>query len=151
MSDRLLSEASHVGKLGDRSMVRLDPRVVKLYRVEWEYDGQWAADFDYETGAPAEPEPVRRVRVKHFRNRGAAYKWMALRLIFAKRDKLPTGIGSNGYPSGCRLCDALPRRGPEDQPMCRYHDHGGDEFERLRTRLARWLRWRDSRIEATNA
>lgn len=150
MTLRALTGASHRGQLGDRSMVRLESRVVTMYRVEWEYDGHQAiGDFDYETGCGPEIEPARRVRVKFFRNKGAAYNWMALRLIFAKRNKLATGIGSNGHPEGCRLCEALPQhpsdpeRGPD---QCRYHEHGSEEFERLRKRLARWLKWRDARV-----
>jgi hypothetical protein len=146
MTLRALTAASARGELGARAMVRLEPRVVTMYRVEWEYDGHQAVgDFDYETSCGPEIEPARRVRVKFFRNKGAAYNWMALRLIFSKRNKLATRMGDNGHPEGCRLCDALPLRGPEDQPMCRYHEHGGEEFERIRKRLARWLKWRDGR------
>ena len=155
---RELARSSCQGKLGARAMVRLEPRVVTLYRVEWEYDGTTAAgDFDYETGCPPEIEPTRRVRVKFFRSKGAAYKWMALRLIFAKRNKLATSIGGNGYPEGCELCDieaAKPWRGaPDEAPTgaCRYHDHGGEYFEELRARLARWLKWRDSVLQRETA
>lgn len=150
MTLRALTAASARGALGERAMVRLEPRVVTVYRVEWEYDGHQAArEFDYETGCAAEIEPTRRVRVKFFRNKGAAYNWMALRLIFAKRNKLATRLGDNGHPEGCRLCDALPqhRNDPERGPdQCRYHEHGGEEFERIRRRLARWLKWRDGHL-----
>lgn len=133
-------------------MVRLEPRTVTMYRVEWEYDGH---EFDpgcEEDGYYCTSEPARRCRVKFFRNKGAAYNWMALRLIFAKRNKLATKLGSNGYPEGCTLCDAeaaKPWRGaPDEAPTtaCRYHDHGGEYFEQLRKRLARWLKWRDARL-----
>lgn len=145
---RELARSSCHGKLGDRAMVRLEPRVVTLYRVEWEYDGTQA---DYDEGGFAGNEPVRRLRVKAFRNKGSAYKWMALRLIFAKRNKLATTVNAKGYPDGCSLCSAEVARvgysSDEDGPVvCRYHDHGGEHLEQLRARLARWLKWRDSRL-----
>lgn len=147
MTLRALTAASARGALGDRAMVRLEPRVVTVHRVEWEYDGHQASgDFDHETGCPAEIEPCRRVRVKFFRNKGAAYNWMALRLIFARRNELATRLGESGHPEGCRLCDALPARAPDDEPLCRYHEHGGEEFVRIRARLVRWLKWRDARL-----
>lgn len=150
---RALPGASARGQLGDRAMVRLEPRTVTMYRVEWEYDGHQHDPGCEEDGWCATTQDTRRVRVKFFRNKGAAYNWMALRLIFAKRNKLATGIGSSGYPEGCRLCDAETKslgynRTEEGPVMCRYHDHGGEYFEQLRTRLRRWLQWRDQRTSS---
>jgi hypothetical protein len=149
---RELAPSACQGKLGARAMVRLEPRTVTMYRVEWEYDGHRVDHGGEEDGYCVTSEPLRRVRVKFFRNRGAAYNWMALRLIFAKRNKLATRIGDNGYPEGCRLCETMsgPTRAEQEDgytPICRYHDHGGEYFEALRSRLARWLRWRDQRRE----
>jgi hypothetical protein len=151
---RELAASACQGKLGARAMVRLEPRVVTLYRVEWEYDGH---QIDFDDGGQTSTGRVRRVRVKAFRNKTAAYRWMALRLIFARRDQLATRILDSGYPGGCRLCDVEgATRGSlasdDDGPwLCRYHDHGGEYFEQLRARLARWLRWRDGTIERANA
>jgi hypothetical protein len=148
---RELARSKQQGQLGDRAMVRVRAVPAVLHRVEWEYDGyQTNWNPDGINASETSEEPVRRLRVKFFRSRGAAYNWMALRLIFAKRNKLATRIGSNGYPDGCRLCDieaARPYCGaPDEAPTaaCRYHDHGGEHFVLLRSRLARWLMWRDS-------
>lgn len=127
------------GMLGDRPRVTIR-RVVRVqYRLEWEFDGQ-RVDYDAETGA-YEPEPARKSKARFVSSAAVAYRMAAMRLIFAKRDKLATGTSAKGYPDGCRLCDETPC-GPDEMPQCRYH--GGDGFEELRNRLARWLRWRDS-------
>lgn len=147
MSKGPLTGAACRAELGAPARVSLTRKVRTCYRVEWEYDGH-RVDF----GSPFASEeyevdvvPERRVRVRHFYSKHAAYRWMALRLIFARRDKLATGMSAKGHPEGCRLCDAMPSH-PEDGPgFCRYH--GGDGFEELRDRMARWLRWRDSRRE----
>lgn len=130
-----------LGKLGDRARVTIR-RVVRVqYRLEWEYDG---TTLGYDLLADEEYcEPVRKSKARHVNSAAVAYRMAAMRLIFAKRDRLATGKGDNGYPSGCRLCDALPQQhGDEGPVLCRYHGGGG--FEELRKRLARWLRWRDS-------
>ncbi len=135
-----------LGKLGDRPRVTIR-RVVRVqYRLEWEYDGwEWGAgEEDYELCA------TRRSKARFVSSAAVAYRMAAMRLLFAKRDKLATGKNEEGYPSGCRLCDEEPSH-PEEMPQCRYH--GGDGFDVLRKRLARWLRWRDSLVtaEAPNA
>lgn len=128
-----------LGKLGDRPRVCIR-RVERVqYRLEWEFDGR-TVEFDSETGA-YEPEPARKAKARFVNSASVAYRMAAMRLIFAKRDKLATGTGAKGYPDGCRLCDKT-TCGPEEMPQCRYHGGGG--FEVLRKRLARWLRWRDS-------
>lgn len=128
-----------LGKLGDRPRVTIT-RVVRVqYRLEWEYDGT-AHGYSFSTDE-YETEPERKSKARFVGSAAVAYRMAAMRLIFAKRDKLATGRNDKGYPDGCRLCDSTPH-GPEEMPQCRYH--GGDGFERLRKRLARWLRWRDS-------
>lgn len=129
------------GKLGDPARVSLTSKVCPRYRVEWEYDGHRWHSGDESDGFYSCMEPERRVRVRHFYRRDAAYRWMAMRLIFAKRDSLATGTNEKGYPSGCSLCDAMPSHHEDGPELCRYH--GGDGFEELTKRLARWLRWRD--------
>lgn len=128
-----------IGKLGDRARVTIR-RVVRVqYRLEWEYDGvsvgyDLLEDREYGT-------PARKAKARYVSSAAVAYRMAAMRLIFAKRDKLATSTSDNGYPTGCSLCGVTPG-GPEDPGLCRYH--GGDGFEYLRKRLARWLRWRDS-------
>lgn len=128
------------GKLGEPARVSIK-RVVRVqYRLECEFDG-WEFGYgeeDYELVA------ARRSKVRFVSSANVAYRMAAMRLIFAKRDKLATGKNDKGYPAGCSLCDAT-TGGPEDPGLCRYH--GGDGFEALRKRLARWLRWRDSALE----
>lgn len=127
------------GELGDRPRVTIR-RVVRVqYRLEWEYDGTSLA-HDSETNE-GYAEPVRKAKARYVSSSAVAYRMAAMRLIFAKRDKLATGASDKGYPMGCRLCD-VETGWNEEQPQCRYH--GGDGFEVLRKRLARWLRWRDS-------
>lgn len=120
-----------------RARVSIRPVVRRQFRVEWEYDGR-SLEWDEEDGPGY--VPARRTRVRHVNSLATAYRMAAMRLIFSKRDTLATGTDSRGYPSGCRLCDET-HGGPEDPGFCRYH--GGDGFEELRKRLARWLRWRD--------
>ena len=128
-----------LGKLGDRPRVTIR-RVVRVqYRLEWEFDGR-QHDYDPDVGYGGF-EPVRKAKSRYVSSAAVAYRMAAMRLIFAKRDKLATGENEKGYPSGCLLCDET-TCGPEEMPQCRYH--GGDGFDELRKRLARWLRWRDS-------
>ena len=89
---------------------------------------------------------ARKSKARYVNSAPVAYRMAAMQLIFAKRDKLTNATDEKGYPSGCWLCDAIVG-GPEDPGLCRYH--GGDGFEELRKRLARWLRWRDSRAAET--
>lgn len=130
-----------LGELGYRPRVTIR-RVVRVqYRLEWEFDG-WEHFWEEETGSSGS-EPVRKAKVRHVNSAATAYRMAAMRLIFAKRDKLATGVDEKGYPSGCNLCAELPNRyGSDSLVQCQYH--GGDGFEKLRKRLARWLRWRDS-------
>lgn len=132
------------GKLGDRPRVRVT-RVVRVqYRLEWEYDG---STFDHDLDGCGSYVPDRKRRVRYVNSRAVAYRMAAMRLIFVRRDGFATGIDNKGHPSGCSLCDAEPQYAPDDPRFCRYHDHG-ERFERLRDRLAGWLRWRDGRIAA---
>ncbi len=125
-----------LGALGDRPRVNIR-RVVRVqYRIEFEFDG-WEHDMDGDYTLV----PCRRSKARFVSSAAVAYRMAAMRLIFSKRDRLATGKNDKGYPGGCRLCDATPSE-PEDPGLCRYH--GGDGFEVLRKRLARWLRWRDS-------
>lgn len=129
--------------LGTRARVTIR-RVVRVqYRLEWEYDGwEWSGDYSFETDLDdSELVLARRLKSRYVCSAAVAYRMAAMRLIFAKRDRLATGKNDKGYPSGCTACDATPSH-PEDPGRCRYH--GGDGFEELRKRLARWLRWRDS-------
>lgn len=130
--------ARPLSDLGSPPRVVIRKVVRTQYRLEWEWDG-WVGDYDDETGA-RDYEPARKRKVRHVNTAATAYRMAAMRLIFAKRDTLATGF--DGRPTGCSLCDVAPH-GPEDPPLCRYH--GGDGFEQLRSRLARWLRWADSR------
>lgn len=129
--------------LGSPPRVTVTKVVRTSYRLEWEYDGH-TFHYDENVGL-AEYEPTRHVRSRYVQSRAVAYRMAAMRLIFAKRDKLATGRGDKGHPAGCRLCgpvvieDGLEVR--EGGP-CRYH--GGEAMDLLRDRLARWLRWRDS-------
>ncbi len=126
--------------LGTRPRVTIR-RVVRVqYRLEWEYDGSEHA-WDEETGSHWR-DPVRRVRSRYVLSAATAYRMAAMRLIFARRDKFATGTDEKGHPVGCTICEAKRPRHPEDDALCRYH--GGEGFEVLRKRLARWLRWRDS-------
>jgi hypothetical protein len=127
-----------------RATVKVTPVVRKQYRLEWEFDLRVVDRWD-----PDGPAEVRRVRrVRHVNRPSDAYRMAALRLIFVRRDSFATGFDINGHPSGCSLCAGETKRaglledGLGDVP-CRYH--GGEGFEQLRDRLARWLRWRDSR------
>ena len=112
------------------------------YRLEWEFDGvKAAAGWSPEDGDP-DFVPDRRTKVITFFSRSAAYRAAAMRLIFSKRDKLATG--RDGYKvTGCLACDATPPDYEDGSHFCRYH--GGDGFDRLLERLARWLQWRDAR------
>lgn len=135
--------AKQLAPLGTRARVTIS-RVVRVqYRLEWEFNGwEWGmGDEDYDLVR------ARRSKARYVSSAAVAYRMAAMRLIFAKRDQLATSKNDKGYPSGCSLCDATPSH-PEDAGQCRYH--GGDGFEELRKRLARWLRWRDSIGEAND-
>lgn len=143
-----------MGELGDRPRVTATTKRVLIYRCEWEHDGYswWPSEWDSRAGLtdPGSLEPDRKTKVKTFRSRWRAYRWMAERLIFSKRDKLTTHDDpKTGYPRGCRLCEDMPTRysrfdgTPMEPKQCRYHDEFS--FDRLRKRLARWLLWRDKR------
>ena len=123
--------------LGSPAVVSIRRVVREQYRVEWERDG---TTYDHEDMAYA---PKRKRSVRFVARKSTAYRMAALRLIFARRDTLATGVDGRGYPAGCSNCGATPPYGPEDQPTCQYH--GGEGFDVLVARLARWLRWRDER------
>jgi hypothetical protein len=120
-----------LGNVDDPVRVSLRALVRTTYRVEWEYDG---SDYDED----GQPNPRRKVQVRSFFSKGAAYQWIARKLIFVRRDKL-----AKGPDSPCSLCEAMPAWDPENGPaLCRYHDTVS--FHAIARRLARWLRWRDS-------
>lgn len=116
------------------------------YRLEWEFDGvQASAGWSPKDGDP-DFVPARRLRVRTYFSRPAAYRAAAMRLIFSKRDKLATG--RDGFKvTGCRACDAVTPDYEDGTHFCRYH--GGDGFEDLVERLTQRLMWRDAR--ATDA
>lgn len=125
--------------LGSPARVRVTKVIRTSYRIEWEYDG---LEFWWdETGSNY--RDVRKLKVRHMQRRKNAYRAAAMRLIFGRRDKFCPERNEKGYPDGCRLCAAVPAR-PDDPSLCRYH--GGEGFEKLRDRLARWLLWRDSNV-----
>jgi hypothetical protein len=115
------------------------------YRLEWEFDGvKAAASWSPEDGDP-DFEPARRLKVRTYLSRSAAYRAAAIRLIFSKRDKL--GTGRDGFKvTGCRACDLVAPNYEDGTAFCRYH--GGDGFDELVERLARWLKHRDMVREA---
>lgn len=124
-------------------------RVVRpTFRVEFEYDGD---GYDFEEGGVV-ARSSRNVMRRTFFSEAAAYRWLARRAIFAKRDTY-----GDTRVTKCSLCESQPvDDGPllrEDDydpgPQCRYHaEH---RFRRLEQRLARWLRWRDRRRVAIAA
>ncbi len=129
--------------LGSPVSVTIRKVVRTQYRVDWEYDG-FGFRWDQDTGA--EYPPQRKKKVRFVNRKSDAYRIAALRLIFAKRDRYATGRDDKGRPVDCLLCDERPREYEyEERQPCRYH--GGDAFESLRDRLARWLMWRDQAIE----
>ena len=110
------------------------------FRVEFEYDG------DAWDGEKIAARSSRNVMSRTFFSESAAYRWLARRMIFARRDTF-----GDTRVTKCSLCESQPvEDGPvlrEDDydpgPQCRYHaEH---RFRRLESRLARWLRWRDRR------
>ncbi|HEY3496833.1 MAG TPA: hypothetical protein VGK73_19175 [Polyangiaceae bacterium] len=128
------------------------------YRLEWEYDrletGFAIADDGLEQITYAEIGRGRKVRF--IANAATAYRMAALRLIMCRRDKYAQGVDesrSRIRPTDCALCETDHRylgHGEYADPMpCKYH--GGDGFDELVRRLARWLRWRDDRIAALEA
>ncbi len=145
---------TELAPIGSPPRVRVT-RVVRVqYRLEWEYDRletDW--NFDESAGEQAEFVTLGRGRkVRFVPGPSVAYRMAAMRLIMCRRDRYAKDVESNGgklRPVGCSLCDESPARylghGEYTEPeQCRYH--GGDGFERLRDRLARWLRWRDERL-----
>jgi hypothetical protein len=132
-----------IAPLGTRPCVRIT-RVVRVqYRVEWEYDGHV---FYYDEATGAEYLATRKRRARFVVGRAVAYRMAAMRLIFSRRDRYAQERNEKGHLTTCRLCAESPSHGPEDVPLCRYHDEY--KFVPLRDRLARWLQWRDSAIEA---
>jgi hypothetical protein len=122
-------------------------RIVRLvrptFRVAFEYDGtesQWSKDGD-ETKSPR-----RRVQKRTFLSEVAAYRWLARRMIFARRDRLCIGPVPEDEPGALPSCVWCKPRGFDDSGkyhgLCKYHDD--DSFRRLEARLSSWLRWRDS-------
>lgn len=126
--------------LGSPPRVTVKRIMRPTFRLEWEFDGvKLAGDYAATDGAP-EFEPDRRMKVRTFFSRSAAYRAAAMRLIFSKRDKLATG--RDGFKViGCRACDATPADYEDGSHFCRYH--GGDGFEELVERLTKRLLWRD--------
>lgn len=129
--------------LGAPARVNVTKVVRTSWRIEWEYDG--CSSFWEEASHSMESEPVRRRRVRHMQGRGVAYRAAAMRYIFVRRDRYAKEVLSDGKRAGCRLCESAPirHRSGEAPDLCKYHD--GDSVERLRSRLARWLLWRDTR------
>lgn len=128
--------------LGAPARVTVTKVVRTSWRIEWEYDGRaWIGDP--ETGG--EFEPARKQRVRHMQSRAVAYRAGAMRLIFSRRDRHSKGFADDGKSTGCMLCDSAPiiYRDGEAPDLCKYHDD--TSVERLRSRLARWLFWRDAR------
>jgi hypothetical protein len=142
--------------VGSPARVRIR-RVVRIqYRLEWEYDGLGEYLTFNDAGDELECESFdyieRRCRVRYLQSAPVAYRMAALRLIMARRDRYATGITENEHPrklTGCTKCDEAPgvrylgHGEYTDDSRCRYH--GGDGFDVLVKRLARWLRWRDER------
>lgn len=139
------------GEVGDPPRFELVRRVRPTFRVAFEYDGTRTGD---ESDGFAS-EPVRRVVKRTFLSRVSAYRWLARRMIFARRDRYATGPVPAGekYPP-CSLCETSPA--PDryashwesyEPPGCKYHQD--TSFRRLEARLSRWLMWRDSRRAGT--
>ena len=128
--------------LGSPARVSVTKIVRTSWRIEWEYDGM--SSFWEEASHSMEAESVRRRRVRHMQGRGVAYRAAAMRYIFVRRDRYAKEV-VDGKRQGCTLCDCAPivHRDGEAPDLCRYHDD--DSVERLRSRLARWLLWRDTR------
>jgi hypothetical protein len=135
--------------LGARARVTVTKVVRTSWRIEWEYDGRQS--FWEEASHSMETEPVRRRRVRHMQGRGVAYRAAAMRLIFSRRDRYArvTEKGMDSMQTICTLCDDAPiiHRDGEAPDLCKYHDE--TSVERLRSRLARWLLWRDTRATRT--
>jgi hypothetical protein len=128
--------------LGAPSRATVKKVVRTTYRLEWEFDGV-TFTLPLPEDGPPEAVPSRRLKVRTFFSRSAAYRAAAMRLIFAKRDKLATGREDGWKLIGCRRCDVTPPDYEDGSHFCKYH--GGDGFDRLLERLARWLMWRDGR------
>lgn len=142
-----------MGSLGARPAATLKARKVTVYRVAFEYDGE-RYEEPRAWDEPGEMVAARKTARKTFFSERAAYRWLARRFIFVRRNAFEASKWSRENKSPlCALCDAMPPRHTSDgiEPrQCRYHD--GDSFDVLVTRLARWLRWRDRRraeIETT--
>lgn len=127
--------------LGKPPCFTVERRQRTTFVVAWEYDGT-SVHYDFETDA-TDYAPERKRKVRTFFSESAAYKWLARRMIFARRDEFATVPPANdkGYLR-CSLCIEADRGCPPDEPgFCRYHDD--ESFLLLTARLARWLRWRD--------
>jgi len=128
--------------LGSPPRVTVKRIMRPTYRLEWEFDGlKMAAE---QSGLCDEPdfEPDRRLKVKTYFSRSAAYRAAAMRLIFSKRDRLATD--QEGFKmTGCRACEMVTPDYEDGSHFCRYH--GGDGFEELIERLVQRLMWRDAR------
>jgi hypothetical protein len=120
------------GALGEPPRFALARVVRPTFYVEFEYDGI-AHDFEPETNSHIE-EPARRVQKRSFFSKAAAYKWLARRMIFLRRDKW------------CGRYDASDPDPEDGSCRCKYHHDAS--FRRLEARIARWLMWRDSRRAA---
>lgn len=129
--------------LGAPARVSVTKVVRVSWRIEWEYDGRQT--FWEEASHSMEAEPVRRRRVRHMQGRNVAYRAAAMRYIFVRRDRYAKEVLNDGKRAGCTLCDSAPiiHRDGEAPDLCKYHDDTSVEL--LRSRLARWLLWRDTR------
>lgn len=132
--------------LGSPPRVRVTKVVRTQYRVEWEYDG-YESHFDVAADV-MDDIPVRRRRARFTQNKATAYRMAAWRLIFARRDRYALGPRTGGKRDGCKLCNDNPVcfDGEDGPQACRYHH--GPVVERLRDRLARYLRWREEHAAA---
>jgi hypothetical protein len=156
-----VTRARPLAQAGSPPRVRVT-RVVRVqYRLEWEYDGlstfyapnhaDWESTGD-DTELLTFPYLERRKRVRFVNSAPVAYRMAALRLIMARRDRYATEYDENARPprpTGCTRCADYTdghTGGMYPEPLpCKYH--GGNGFEELVARLARWLRWRDSVLE----
>ncbi len=128
--------------LGSPSRVAITKVVRATYRLEWEFDGFDVFHDGGVDGGYPDIEPARKRRVRTFFSRPAAYRAAAMRLVFARRDKLATGR-EGLRATGCRRCDATTPSYQDGAAFCKYH--GGDGFIELIERLAARLMWRDRR------
>lgn len=118
------------------------------FLVRFEYDG---IERNYNLAADeATFDPQRREQVKSFFSELAAYRWLARRMIFVRRDRFqrePFHLSAKADAENCTLCHITSTYDGEVTGFCRYHE--SRSFRRLEARLARWLRWRDRRRAGT--